>query len=633
MDIRTRIENSTPEQRIELFNDIYVKWTAQERNKPKDIFECVKIILNNFGLNSQNFQMGIFEKNVHSVMANVAYLKLYILSLDNPGDQREILTDKINTILKILVAANNTVRCISVLEKTINNQDPEIRDICSFTPIDMEQTTEYQNLLLFLLETLARKGYRRYNKCCYEKIYTPQGYDTHCWKKTMTLKEFIYSSADKETHFEMWQNLTHSKANADCAEVYLSNHYGVEFEDIKKDRNIFAFQDGIYFCKKLQDSKFVDEFIPYASQKRMYANFVSANYFPHNFDEETRPNPNDKMHRYNNWFNIIIDKCPSLKTIMDYQEWPEEVQKWLCIMLGRLLYDVGELDNWQVLPYFLGQAQSGKSTLIIYVCKRFYEIDDIAILGNNVERGFGLQSIYDKKMFLCPEIKGNFRLEQAEFQSIVSGESVAVNRKHLGALSLDKWTAVGIAAGNELPNFTDNSGSVSRRIFTFIFSKKVKKGDTQLGNKLEKEIPYIIHACNRAYLEAVNTHGSEDIWTIVPEYFRQSREEIMENTNALVGFLKSDRVILGPGEHCREKEFSELFNAYCMTSNIVKPTWSKQYYMGPFSEFNIVVKKHAKYGDVIGTVLTGISVRRDGDSGFGGSKDPGDSFIREPERD
>ena len=48
-------------------------------------------------------------------------------------------------------------------------------------------------------------------------------------------------------------------------------------------------------------------------------------------------------------------------------------------------------------------------------------------------------------------------------------------------------------AGNEVPNFTDNSGSVSRRFVVFNFSKKVEKGksDPLLGQKLKKEIPIL----------------------------------------------------------------------------------------------------------------------------------------------
>src|SRR5690606_22524852 len=69
----------------------------------------------------------------------------------------------------------------------------------------------------------------------------------------------------------------------------------------------------------------------------------------------------DDDYFYNNWWNIIEKHCPFFKSIMDYQEWPIEVQKWLCILMGRCLYEVGELDEWQAMGFLLGQAGTGKS--------------------------------------------------------------------------------------------------------------------------------------------------------------------------------------------------------------------------------------------------------------------------------
>ena len=49
---------------------------------------------------------------------------------------------------------------------------------------------------------------------------------------------------------------------------------------------------------------------------------------------------------------------------------------------------------------------------------------------------------------MAPEIKSDFRMEQAEMQSIVSGESVQVAAKHLKAFSVE-WNVPIIMAGNE----------------------------------------------------------------------------------------------------------------------------------------------------------------------------------------
>ena len=79
-----------------------------------------------------------------------------------------------------------------------------------------------------------------------------------------------------------------------------------------------------------------------------------------------------------------------------------------------------------MIPYLKGAASSGKSTLLTRVCRSLYEPADVGVLSNNVERKFGLSALYDKLIFIGPEIKSDIALEQAEFQSMVSGETVQV---------------------------------------------------------------------------------------------------------------------------------------------------------------------------------------------------------------
>ena len=83
----------------------------------------------------------------------------------------------------------------------------------------------------------------------------------------------------------------------------------------------------------------------------------------------------------------------------------------------------------------------------------------IKTLSNNVEKKFGLSSIHDALMFIAPEIKGDLQLEQAEFQSIVSGEEVSIAVKCETAKNF-VWKVPGILGGNEVPQWKDKSGSI-----------------------------------------------------------------------------------------------------------------------------------------------------------------------------
>jgi len=51
-------------------------------------------------------------------------------------------------------------------------------------------------------------------------------------------------------------------------------------------------------------------------------------------------------------------------------------------------------------------------------------------------------------MFIAPEVKGDLQLEQAEFQSVVSGEDVSFAVKHEKAKSFE-WKTLGVLGGND----------------------------------------------------------------------------------------------------------------------------------------------------------------------------------------
>jgi phage/plasmid-associated DNA primase len=194
-------------------------------------------------------------------------------------------------------------------------------------------------------------------------------------------------------------------------------------------------------------------------------------------------------------------------------------------MGGRLCFDVGELDGWQVIPFFKGIARSGKSTLITKVFKKFYENEEVGTLSNNIEKKFGLSAIKDAFMFIAPEVKGDLALEQAEFQSMVSGEDVSVAVKNKTAVSIE-WNVPGVLGGNEVPNWKDNSGSVLRRILPWNFSKQVRDADPQLDEKLNRELPIILLKCVKAYLDYSNKYRDKDIWNVVPEYFKKIQKQV-----------------------------------------------------------------------------------------------------------
>lgn len=482
-----------------------------------------------------------------------------------------------------------------------------------FSPIDYSKNTAYQNLLLYLLGRLFEKGYRRYRDCCYEKIFNDKGYFTYSWREAMTIEKFVYKNTQKEIHFEQWHNATSDSGNINRSIKHLSNCYDREFRELKKDRHIFSFRNGVYIAKNRdpRDGSYYDRFYKYGTQPSLPSNIVACKYFDKEFDN---------FSKIKDWHDI---PTPNLQKIIDYQfskySDHSEISKWMYIMMGRLIYETNECDGWQIFPYFQGIAGTGKGT-ILKVLTWFYDPDDVAALENSTEKIFGLESIHDKYIFIAAELKKNLNIDQATFQKIVSGEEVSVAIKNKTAKKVI-WKVPGAAAGNTTI-FQDNSGSISRRFVTFTFKRKVSKkiGDPKLEEKLMEELPAIIKKCNAAYLWAVNKYSDQDVWNVLPGYFQTTRDEISQETNVIKNFMSSGKLEFGKDLACQEKDFKLAFNQHCNENNLGRHQIGPSIYDEPFSEFSeihgiVIEQKKLKGVEVIGgkrfkgTIITGVAIK------------------------
>jgi hypothetical protein len=146
-----------------------------------------------------------------------------------------------------------------------------------------------------------------------------------------------------------------------------------------------------------------------------------------------------------------------------------------------------------------------------------------------------LQPLLGKYMWLCMELKKNIALDQAEFQSMVSGEDVSVAVKNEVAKQT-KWDLPGLLCGNESPHWIDAQGSIARRmvIINFPFSVQEKHASPELLTRiLQQELPSIIAKTNIAYRRTCAENAFCDIWKILPSYFKMERLRLQKDTDAV----------------------------------------------------------------------------------------------------
>jgi len=572
----------------------------------------------------------------------------YITSEDSGGS---LVT---NRFMRILEMVFNTKSMIQMDQSSRQCMNPSMQvdgevDIekWAFKFVDKTDNTPYQSLLLHMLDCAYQSNYRKYGSYLYTQIMSKtedgQTHRTHAWQEAMKFTDFIYSNVRKETRFEHWKNFTSQRDLVSPLANYLQNCQDPELQALVPDRHVFSFKQGVY-------NAYDNHFYHYGSQNDpIPTDTVAAKFFELDF-------PAECLEESHHWRAI---KTPNLDKVLDSQkipntvcefrstpstpeeeekfaqdrakfpdeprEWsfiphPEDesverrnareatlftVRDWFYVFMGRMIYNIGELDQWQTIMFLKGVAGSGKSTLG-RVLAWLYDPADVGVLSNNLEKKFGLSSIADKKIYLCYELKNDFGVDQGEFQSMISGEQMSIPRKFETATSIE-WSAPGFLMGNEVANWVDNSGSISRRVIIGDFKERVTDGDPLLFSKLQDEMAHIILKINIAYQTAAAIHGKKDIWKALPQYFQDQKRQLRASTHALAAFFEYGDCTKGPEERWLYTEFRSAVQDY-MHSNGFSVKWGADFYRAVFEEYG-VRDEEVTEGDIKRRYVTGVGPR------------------------
>lgn len=528
--------------------------------------------------------------HLYKVVAMTTHMARLDYYDDNPDDRAEI-----NKLYEIIFYTEqvhrSTIRLVMATEPSYDSRLNDDIGLSRFVPIDLSKLTAYQNLVIYIGDYIGSHGWCRYKDThVFEKIYNGLGQFTYAWKEYNTLDKVIMGATTQHQNFDQWLNLTSNPNNGKYCAKYWSEAVDPRFMDLKKDRHVFSFRNAMYIAlDKAEDFDITNSFghrlYRFGDPNPPPINTVSAKYFDIDIDPET--------------FEIVLGdsgiwediSTPNFEHILVCQDLEPDVIRWAYILMGRVLYDVNEIDNWQIIPFFKGRAGTGKSTLM-NTFSNVYEKIDVGTLSNNIEVKFGLSQIHGNFLYIAPEIKRDIKWDQAEFQSTVTGESVVVNRKNQDPI-VENWKTPGMWAGNQLPGWNDNSGSLSRRFVIFEFLKKVMKGDTKLEEKLRKELPRLIIKCNMAYQQAVRDVGEDVIWDHLPQYFKDQAEALKIGTNCLKSLLMSDQIEKGPEFSVEEGLFAQAVNDHAAGRGFKRPTWEPDYYRTIFDEEGLVIEKTA----------------------------------------
>jgi len=446
------------------------------------------------------------------------------------------------------------------------------------THFDLAELSSYQKLILFFLNLLYNNGYRKYKDMVFRQIYSSYDdfeYATRAWEPLCHIKEYVYKAIDKEENFKMWMNFTDRKDNPKSVADYLMLCDDRQFDKLEIDRHLFSFKNGIFEASTLK-------FYPWSKVSLLDPKKASCKYHDYVFDT-----------------NFLTDKygtpeeipTPHFDKILNTQKIPQEAIDWIYVLLGRLMFDLGEYDDWEVIPFFKGLAGTGKSS-IGKTLTQFYNPGDISVMSPNMEQQFGLSALYESFIWICYEVANKtWKLCQSDFQSMVSAEVVSIARKFKEAIVSKQWVSPGLLMGNEIPPFMDTGGNLFRRIVIIPFMVKVLDSEPGLLKEIRKETPALIAKFAICYLLAVTKHGRKDIWKVLPEWFHTQRNKLREQTSPLHGFLHGSNMVERElSNYMPKNTFFELFDKWLNERSEKPPRMKTTQYDSFFAEEGITTQ-------------------------------------------
>jgi hypothetical protein len=521
--------------------------------------------------------------------------------LDQSGahDGNPMLTTMIRLILKKLEASKKFIVGLYNLyaADTLQPSDlpPDDYGLWRFTPNNPDaEPNAGQRARIYALNDLGKHGFKRYRGNIMYRILNPDGLITCAWGKYQTIDEYTRSLTEKRfSDPQLWLWLTNGAGYQPVNQLteFLEKSNDPEVPFIDPDRHVFSFRNGVYLA--------MDEiFVPYTDLTEVYRDKklpVACKHFDIEFDST-----------FTEYEDPLDIPTPGIETIFTSQEFTPIIKRWVYCLLGRLLYDVREMDDWQIVPFFKGLANTGKS-LILNIVKEYYEDHDIGTISNTIEKQFGIGQIAGKFLAVGDDLRENFQMDQSDFQNIVSGNGVSCAVKLKGTRIEKPWKTSIVLSGNVVPAFQDNSGSVGRRMAVVLCPKTVEHPDGSLFDKMKEEMPAFICKCNRMYRNMLRRYGNKGIWEILPADFQDQRMELTASTNALAGFLSSNLIrrtgIAGEELYISMDTLRDAVTVFAMKNNMSKPIWTPDFYRGPLALAGFKItkatdrKKYPRHGE------------------------------------
>jgi hypothetical protein len=462
----------------------------------------------------------------------LSYLGTIYASIDMP-----CYLDRIDKLMKLTIQAGNVAKlCLSYGTE----HKPEIMD---HMPVQTErELNAQQKLLNFLFQCAGDQRLRRRNSAFYRPRLLPDGTHSGFYEYDCEIQDFMFRVVSPaRLHPEEYDALTNKPSTPNQMISLLTGLPDPRCPFLEKNRTLFSFANGVF---NAQDETF--ESYDVRSQTAQ----TTSNFFDAQVTAEILT------------IAPMDIPTPHFDKILCDQEFDICARRWMYILCGRLLHDVGSMDDWQVTLYIRGVAGSGKSS-ILKTMAMMYEAGDIGFMMSDGQATFSDEHLYDKNIVMAMDLDKKTTFSATRINSMISGEKVSINRKFKTALN-ETWKPPMIIASNAQPPWPDVAGNLMRRFPILTFNHPVRNSDPHLFDKLKEEVPILLIKVARMYLEAIQEYGGRSLWEdgILPIMCHDAKRQYLITSNPLAAFLASDQIVFQEHMETDASEFRRAMILY-----------------------------------------------------------------------
>lgn len=452
--------------------------------------------------------------------------------------------------------------------------------------------------------------------------------DTHYWERVSPVAEYFQNLVDPMLHPHIMQIFTkNSNVFKDLETVLCTNH--LELPLIKRNRRFASCEDGIY-------DTYTDYFYPYGPAIKEIPlepdeSEVVSSVFIHGAMGPWYGQPllgfeygpeiceeNAINYRIRQDFVPLPTfrqeiPTPLFDTLMDTQQWDEDVQFWFMYLFGRLIHPINKHDKCQVATLMYGIARSGKS-VFLEIARDFLPHEKVGQIESHGEKTFGPGNLHGKWMWQCSELETDTNLDTGFIKQLIEGAKIVAAKKYKDAFDLIPEGHGIIATNNDIAlsgMFGGNSqGAIARRFVTFPFFYLPTNIHSNLHSEIHDsgELIRIFRKCNMIYLignQLLQRMFRGDIWKALPQSIIDQRDHMMVYSAEIYEFIMHHpNIMLGPECVVTMRDLRNEFDAWQSGegsggnggsggggSKRSKLKWTPQLYQAVFQRLRCEVKK------------------------------------------